>query len=144
MVRIRDISAVDKVAPDAAKLLAILDETAAEGCYIYAFDASAPETAYARFFNSTLGLWEDAATGTAAGPLAAYLGTEGLLRNDSLAIEQGTKMGRPSIIRLRLIPEPEISGTGIVVLRGVLHLSQEEITGPPVTRSNYWHAAAHG
>lgn len=122
MVRVRDARTVDLAVPDATKLLAVLNETTAEGCYIYALDADAPETAYARFFNPTVGLWEDAATGTAAGPLAAYLGANGLLRNNAIAIEQGTKMGRPSIIRLRLVPEPEISGAGIVVLRGVLHL----------------------
>ncbi|WP_051979555.1 PhzF family phenazine biosynthesis protein [Edaphobacter aggregans] len=59
----------------------------AEGCYIYAFDANRPQTAYARFFNPTVGLWEDAATGTAAGPLAAYLASEGLVANNELAIE---------------------------------------------------------
>lgn len=121
MVRVRDAAAVDKAAPDAAKLLAVLNETPAEGCYIYAFDADAPETAYARFFNPTVGLWEDAATGTAAGPLAAYLGAEELLKNGGIEIEQGKKMGRRSLIRLRLTPEPEISGTGIIVLRGVLN-----------------------
>jgi PhzF family phenazine biosynthesis protein len=99
----------------------------AEGCYIYAFDANRPQTAYARFFNPTVGLWEDAATGTAAGPLAAYLASEGLVANNELAIEQGTKMGRRSILRIRVNLEPdlsgpELSGTGIVVLRGVLRL----------------------
>lgn len=31
-------------------------------------------------------------------------------------------MGRRSILRIRLTPEPELSGTGIIVLRGVLGL----------------------
>jgi predicted PhzF superfamily epimerase YddE/YHI9 len=62
----------------------------------------------------------DAATGTAAGPLAAYLGRENLLCNDALAIEQGVKMGRRSILNVRLAPDPELSGAGLVVLRGVL------------------------
>ncbi|WP_421358471.1 PhzF family phenazine biosynthesis protein [Agrobacterium rosae] len=122
MVRVRDAAAVDKARPDAGELLAVLDKTAAEGCYVYAFDRDAPETAYARFFNPTVGLWEDAATGTAAGPLAAYLAATGNLKGGELAIEQGTKMGRRSILRIRLAPEPELSGTGIVVLRGVLNL----------------------
>lgn len=94
----------------------------AEGCYIYAFDANLPQTAYARFFNPTVGLWEDAATGTAAGPLAAYLASEGLPPDKEIAIEQGSKMGRRSILRIRINLEPELSGTGIVVLRGVLRL----------------------
>jgi PhzF family phenazine biosynthesis protein len=122
MVRVRDSQAVDKAAPDAAKLLAVLDQTQAEGCYIYSFDANAPATAYCRFFNPTVGLWEDAATGTAAGPLAAYLENEGLLADGRLVIEQGTKMGRRSLIRLRLAPEPVISGAGVVLLRGSLRL----------------------
>ena len=122
MVRARDAGAVDRATPDAARLLAVLKAAPAGGCYLYAFDPAAPETAYARFFNPTVGLWEDAATGTAAGPLAAYLGASNLLRNDRIAIEQGTKLGRRSLLELRLVPEPELSGSGVVVLRGTLHL----------------------
>jgi PhzF family phenazine biosynthesis protein len=92
----------------------------AEGCYLYAHDSRVRETAYARFFNPTVGLWEDAATGTAAGPLAAYLGRENLVRDAALVIEQGVKMGRRSLLNVRLIPEPELSGSGVVVLRGAL------------------------
>ncbi|HEY0342137.1 MAG TPA: PhzF family phenazine biosynthesis protein [Steroidobacteraceae bacterium] len=122
MVRIRDAATVDRAKPAAEKLLTVLGAAAAEGCYIYAFDPQAPDTAYARFFNPTVGLWEDAATGTAAGPLTAYLGSEGLLAHGALAIEQGTKMGRRSILQVRLTPEPELAGTGVVVLRGVISL----------------------
>ena len=70
--------------------------------------------------SSTLlvGLGEDAATGTAAGPLAAYLASEGLLPDKEIAIEQGSKMGRRSILRIRINLEPELFGMGIVVLRG--------------------------
>jgi PhzF family phenazine biosynthesis protein len=122
MVRIRDAATVDRAKPAAEKLLTVLKSAAAEGCYIYAFDPHAPATAYARFFNPTVGLWEDAATGTAAGPLTAYLGSASLLTHSALAIEQGTKMGRRSILKVRLTPEPELSGAGVVVLRGVIRL----------------------
>lgn len=60
--------------------------------------------------------------GASTGPLAAYLASEGLVENNELAIEQGTKMGRRSILRIRVNFEPEISATGIVILRGVLRL----------------------
>jgi PhzF family phenazine biosynthesis protein len=122
MVRVLDAETVDKALPKADSLLALLRTTQAEGCYIYALDAHAPETAYARFFNPTVGLWEDAATGTAAGPLTAYLASEGILKNSELTVEQGTKMGRRSILRVRVIPEPELSGAGVVVLRGMINL----------------------
>ncbi|GJJ02835.1 epimerase [Duganella rhizosphaerae] len=121
MVRLRDRAAVDQARPAAQQLLALLGPAGAEGCYVYAFDEAAPASAYARFFNPTVGLWEDSATGTAAGPLAAYLGAEGLLAEDGgLLIEQGASMGRPSVLRVRLAPDAVLSGTGIVVFRGTL------------------------
>ena len=122
MVRVAAAGVVDAARPDAAALLAVLAPTAAEGCYVYAFDASSGDTAYARFFNPTVGLWEDAATGTAAGPLAAYLGATGHLKTTELTIEQGTKMGRRSLLRIRLTPDPELSGAVVVVLRGTIEL----------------------
>jgi PhzF family phenazine biosynthesis protein len=123
MARVRDPQAVDRARPAADPLLAVLRSAGAEGCYVYAFDRAAPGTAYARFFNPTVGLWEDAATGTAAGPLCAYLGSEGLLGPDgTLVIEQGVRMGRRSLLHVRLVPEPELSGAGVVVLRGWLDL----------------------
>ncbi len=123
MVRLRDVQAVDRAAPAAQALLVVLRNAGAEGCYVYAFDPALPNTAYARFFNPTVGLWEDAATGTAAGPLGAYLGVESLLNPEkTLVVEQGVKMGRRSLLQICLTPDPELSGTGIVVLRGTLTL----------------------
>lgn len=123
MVRLRDPQTVDRAAPSAERLLAVLGPAGAEGCYVYAFDPASPARAYARFFNPTVGLWEDAATGTAAGPLTAYLGSAGLLADSrQLVIEQGTRMGRPSFLDVRLTPHAELSGTGVVVLRGTLQL----------------------
>ena len=123
MVRACDRQAVDRAEPQAEKLVKVLGPAGAEGCYVYAFEAAQPGIAYARFFNPTVGLWEDSATGTAAGPLTGYLGAEGLLAADGeLVIEQGVRMGRRSLLRVRLTPDPELSGSGVVVLRGLLHL----------------------
>ncbi|MNT81244.1 Trans-2,3-dihydro-3-hydroxyanthranilate isomerase [compost metagenome] len=120
-MRLRDAAAVDRAEPSAKGLLKVLGAAAAEGCYVYAFDPAGPPHAYARFFNPTVGLWEDAATGTAAGPLAAYLASQGLI-SGPIDIEQGTRMGRKSILRVSLAPEPQISGAGIIVMRGTLTL----------------------
>lgn len=122
MVRLGDRRAVDLARPQAGALLEILQGTAAEGCYVYAFDPAEPDVAYARFFNPTVGLWEDAATGTAAGPLAAYLAYSGHLPTGAIAIEQGTVMGRRSILRVALTPDAELSGSGVIVLKGLLRL----------------------
>lgn len=121
LVHLRDAATVDRVEPAAKGLLKVLSAVSAEGCYVYAFDRHEPRRAYARFFNPTVGLWEDAATGTAAGPLGAYLEHEGLVAAD-IEVEQGTRMGRRSILRVRPSPEPEISGAGIVVMRGTLSI----------------------
>ncbi|MBB6467827.1 PhzF family phenazine biosynthesis protein [Aminobacter lissarensis] len=121
LVRLGDAATVDRAEPSAKALLKVLGAAGAEGCYVYAIDSAAPDRAYARFFNPTVGLWEDAATGTAAGPLAAYLASEGMI-SGAIEIEQGTKMGRRSILRVSLAPEPEISGAGIIVMRGTLTL----------------------
>jgi PhzF family phenazine biosynthesis protein len=120
-VRVRDREAVDRAEPSADKLLSALAAAGAEGCYIYAFGSGVPASAYTRFFNPTVGLWEDSATGTAAGPLCAYLGSAGMLAPDNvLIVEQGARMGRPSVLHVRLVPEPELSGSGVVTLRGEL------------------------
>jgi trans-2,3-dihydro-3-hydroxyanthranilate isomerase len=68
--------AVDRATPDSARLLAVLREAGGEGAYVYCLDPLRPQAgavAYARFFNPTVGIAEDPATGTAAGPLMAAL-----------------------------------------------------------------------
>jgi PhzF family phenazine biosynthesis protein len=122
LVRILDAATVDRAKPASDALLEVLRRAGAEGCYIYALDPQRADRAYARFFNPTVGLWEDAATGTAAGPLAAYLGQQGMLADDTIAIEQGTKMRRKSILNVRLSPTPELSGAGIIVVQGTMRL----------------------
>ncbi len=123
MVRARDRGSVDRAEPLAERLVKVLGPAGAEGCYLYAFDDAAPGEAYARFFNPTVGLWEDSATGTAAGPLAAYLGALGRLGADkALTLEQGVRMGRPSFLRVRLTPDPELSGSGVISFEGRLRV----------------------
>ncbi len=50
-----------------------------------------------RMFSPLDGVGEDAATGSAAGPLACHLGRHGVVPwGDEIEIEQGTEIGRPS------------------------------------------------
>lgn len=101
MVPVRNRDTVDLASPDGAALLEILRRAGGEGCYVFSLDAPAEGvTAYARFFNPTVGISEDPATGTAAGPLAAHLVRHGCHRPGSIAIEQGTALGRRSIIKV--------------------------------------------
>lgn len=117
---------VDAVRPDPAALAAVLAGAGAEGCYVYttAAPADASALAYARFFNPTVGIAEDAATGTAAGPLAALLAREGIApEGEPIAIEQGRALGRPSRITVTATSgRVTVTGSGVMTASGVLHL----------------------
>ena len=81
MVPISDREAVDRIQPDARALSAVLDGVGGEGCYVFSLDPRQTDAiAYTRFFNPTVGIWEDPATGTAAGPLGAHLVAHGLAK----------------------------------------------------------------
>jgi PhzF family phenazine biosynthesis protein len=122
LVRVRNRAAVDRAVADGPSLVKATSRVVKGGCYLYAFEEG-KTSAYARLFNPSVGLYEDAATGSAAGPLGAYLLHEGWLNaGDEFVVEQGTKMGRRSLLRIRFNPEPEISGTGVVTMEGRLRL----------------------
>lgn len=125
LVEVVDRAAVDRVAPDSASLKSLLGTYGAEGCYVFS-TASADDgaDAYARFFNPTVGIAEDPATGTAAGPLAALLTRDGLRPGDrQVRILQGAALHRPSTLRVFVDGDRvELSGSGLIVAEGKLHL----------------------
>ena len=130
LVAIASRAAVDRAVPDAARLIEALRKVDGEGCYLYTLDTlDEHATAYARFFNPAMGIWEDPATGTAAGPLAALLVADGAVDAGTtgdtvVVIEQGHAMQRPSTIVVTVSgTRVRISGSGLVVARGTLALS---------------------
>lgn len=116
--------AVDRARPDAGALFTLLASVGGEGCYVFSLDPRrAGAVAYARFFNPTVGIAEDPATGTAAGPLAAHLVAHGVAAAGPMVIEQGTAMGRTSLIQVDASSAGvRISGRGVTVASGHLHL----------------------
>ncbi len=86
----------------------------------YVFTVETPQstaTARARLLGVA---GEDAATGSAAGPLGAYLVQYGLHRAGEMEIEQGIEMGRPSRIRVDVPSEGHIIGP--VRVSGSVHI----------------------
>jgi trans-2,3-dihydro-3-hydroxyanthranilate isomerase len=125
LVSLRDRAAVDRAVPHAAGLAEALARVGGEGCYIYTRERPDGDdaAAYARFFNPVMGIAEDPATGTAAGPLAALLVRRGHLEAGPAVIEQGHALGRPSRIHVRASgPAVTVSGSGLISAEGVLHL----------------------
>ncbi|MCF3961218.1 PhzF family phenazine biosynthesis protein [Streptomyces fuscigenes] len=124
MVPVRDRAAVDRAQPDAQRLTAVVRAAGGEGVYVFSVE-EAPDgaAAYARFFNPAMGIREDPATGTAAGPLAALLVERELSPEGTLHIEQGHALGRPSRLSVTVAgPEVTLSGTGLTVAEGTLLL----------------------
>jgi PhzF family phenazine biosynthesis protein len=118
-----DRGVVDRAVPDPARLVRALRQVGAEGCYLYSPDpVDAAAVAYARFFNPTVGIAEDPATGTAAGPLAVRLVAAGRVPDEStVIIEQGFALGRPSRIAVSVCGQRvRIGGSGLVVAEGTL------------------------
>ena len=81
-------------------------------------------TAHTRFFNPTVGIVEDSATGTAAGPLACQLITRGVVKaGDLVVIEQGYEMGRPSLLRLEVHGDlVQLAGRCVTAVNGMLRI----------------------
>jgi PhzF family phenazine biosynthesis protein len=126
LVPLRDRGAVDAARPAFARLAPILRELDGEGCYLFTRDTlDGRSIAYTRFFNPTLGILEDIATGTAAGPLASLLVAQGIATDDStLRIEQGYALGRPSIIQVHVAGRAvTISAACVVSGRGSLRIA---------------------
>ncbi|MBN9792529.1 PhzF family phenazine biosynthesis protein [Pseudonocardia sp. TMWB2A] len=124
LVAAASVEAVDAAAPRHGELKDLLAAVGAEGCYLYAATPGAASTAYARFFNPTVGIEEDPATGTAAGPLAALLVRDGVTDDGGVTrIEQGRAIGRPSLLEVHVNgSQVELSGSGLVVADGRLAL----------------------
>jgi len=123
MVPLVDRAAVDRAQPDTRRLAAVLRSVAGEGCYLYSLDTiEGDSAAYARFFNPTMGITEDPATGTAAGPLVAKLVAEGRVAPGAAAVvEQGHSLGRPGRILISVDGDDvRISGAGLIVADGTV------------------------
>lgn len=113
-VAVKDKDTVDR---------AFLDDTGAKHikgpevgrCGVFVF-APTPEGAYSRMFAPEYGIAEDPATGSATGPLAAFMARHGLLPSSSpsrFISEQGVKMGRRSVLHVQLHGEGGADGIEI-------------------------------
>ncbi|MHA2364810.1 MAG: PhzF family phenazine biosynthesis protein [Candidatus Hodarchaeales archaeon] len=66
---------------------------------------------HARFFAPGLGVFEDPATGSAVGPLGAYIAYHDIIEGHKISIEQGYEINRPSKLLVEVKYENEkISG----------------------------------
>lgn len=74
-----------------------------EAAFIFTRETVDPQsTVHGRMFAGWQGVAEDPATGSACGPLGAYLVRHGLSDGKRIVVEQGYEMGRPSLLYARV------------------------------------------
>lgn len=128
MVAVRNRAALDQVNADQEKLRRVLHDAGAEGCYVFALAHENDADAHARFFNPTVGIAEDPATGTAAGPLACLLIESKLATPPVVRIAQGAQVQRPSLIEVYVRNGiPEIRGYAVIAGEGSMRLPPQEV-----------------
>lgn len=134
---LRDREVVDRARMDEVAYLAALgNPNPAPGAFIFApelEDGDDEHRVYSRMLGThSLFVGEDPATGSASGPLGAYLVKEGIFAPDDgqtrIVSEQGTKMGRQSFIHITVRQngdgsgQIEVGGSTVPVLEGTLRL----------------------
>jgi trans-2,3-dihydro-3-hydroxyanthranilate isomerase len=127
-VAVRDGDAVDDARVDSALLRELLRGVKSAVC-MFVF-APTERGAYSRMFAPLLGVPEDPATGSATGPLAAFMMKHGLVSSADgtrFISEQGVKMGRRSLLHVLVNGEHgvqaiEVGGNVVHVAEGRMEL----------------------
>jgi PhzF family phenazine biosynthesis protein len=120
-----DEGALARSRVDSRALVAVAREVGCEGCYAFCIGADSDSAAaHARGFFPGIGITEDAATGSAAGPLGLYLVQRELAPiGQTLIVEQGAHLHRRSRIEV-FVDETSVhvGGSCVVVMSGQLRL----------------------
>jgi trans-2,3-dihydro-3-hydroxyanthranilate isomerase len=121
-VELESIDAVSRLEPDFTAL-AELGEIGAN-CF-----SGAGADWRTRMFAPGMGVFEDPATGSAAGPLAIHLVRHGRIAfGQEIEIHQGAELGRPSVLYARVqgsgekIDRVEVGGSAVIVAEGEFRL----------------------
>ncbi len=119
IVPLRDRDALSRARPDWPAVEALLAAHGATVLYAAVCDPAAARADARAFVSAAVG--EDPATGSAAGPLCAYLAAHADC--PAVTIAQGVEMGRPSRLEAAMEGErPRVGGDVVVVADGTLHL----------------------
>ena len=120
-VELPDADAVAAVAPDMRALAAV--GSFGVSCFALLDGGARVKT---RMFGPALGVPEDPATGSAAGPLAVHLARHGRIEfGQTVEIHQGAEIGRPSMLRAAAEGSAE-SVTRVVVGGGAVIVAHGE------------------
>jgi trans-2,3-dihydro-3-hydroxyanthranilate isomerase len=117
---VADAAALGRVLPDYDAIARLLAPLGALVLYLAHVDPSTGQVA-ARGFVGSVEVGEDPATGSAAGPLCAYVAQQ--TGCERLEILQGVEMGRRSVLRAEIEGERvRVGGDAVVVVDGQVRL----------------------
>jgi trans-2,3-dihydro-3-hydroxyanthranilate isomerase len=109
-IGVKSQEAVDRAGLESSSVTMLKNANAQpNGVFVF---APTPEGAYSRMFAPEQGIAEDPATGSATGPLAAYMLRHHLVPQahpTRFVSEQGTKMGRRSLLHVQIHREQGVS-----------------------------------
>lgn len=124
-VELPDADAVAAVAPDMRALASV--GRFGVSCFAVLDGGARVKT---RMFGPAMGVSEDPATGSAAGPLAVHLARHGRTEfGQTIEIHQGAEIGRPSVLRASAEGSAEsvvrvvVGGGAVIVARGEYRMS---------------------
>ncbi len=134
LVPIRSLDAIGRAhsTPDLLEALNLPNEH--PGCFLFTLDRTeSGADIHGRMFAPAMGIGEDPATGSAAGPLGVYLLRHGRLSPDETGqtrarLEQGIEMGRPSTLDIAIsgsaeqIEDVRVGGASVLIAEGELLL----------------------
>jgi trans-2,3-dihydro-3-hydroxyanthranilate isomerase len=118
---VRDVATLARVHPTYAAVEALTEQTGGTVLYLAACDPAAGTARARGFFAGHHYLEEDPATGSAAGPLCAYLAAR--TGAAGVTIDQGVEMGRPSRLETRVEGDRiRVEGDVVVISDGSLFI----------------------
>ncbi len=102
-VVVKSLAAIKRIGFRLDQWRTLLAGSGAEQIFVTSLDTEYDaSTVHSRMFAPALGIIEDPATGSASGPLGAYLLKYGMVQSGEMVSEQGIEMGRPSFIHIRV------------------------------------------
>jgi trans-2,3-dihydro-3-hydroxyanthranilate isomerase len=103
MVPVKGLSAIGKAVGNMNRLIEFFKQKSSIAPYLFTLDTiDSASKIHTRMFAPHLGIIEDPATGSAAGPLTGYLLKHGVFGDQfEIQNEQGIEMGRPSKILMK-------------------------------------------
>lgn len=129
LIPVTSLGGVEKIKVDTGALEKICNEIGAKTVMAFSLETAQPtRTAHCRVFVPLEGIPEDAATGSANGPLGFYLVHHRLVEvapTTKIISEQGFEMKRPSLLHIEVDSDPETKQISAVRVGGSVVISGE-------------------